>query len=561
MQISRNMVDVPAFAMIMPTILCQRKQDSQRRPDPRRPGPSRAQEPNKLQIANNAAFGYHWEMSRNKPLKIEKKYGSKHGSITFLISITPEKDKSMIEQIVKEFNREIPSYDFGEVLLTTRNWTRLPRNASAQGIKGGLEAAAKAKADLVVLLLPSSGSSYARAYRYFKSQADQVYGFKTICMAEDKLRKGGLDKVKKAISFDQSKGGPLKYYMSGVALKLNLKLGNWNWEACGDLGEIRNYISQSRGARLNTLILGADVTHPGPNSVEGCPSVAAVVGNVDLVCGRMPGSMRYQLGRVEMIEKLGEMVEERLHDWNAEVRNKASQNYSQYELPERIIYYRDGVSESQYSTVKALEIPQIKAAWQRAKTKALERGSLGLVIPKDLEVTCVLVSKRHNTRFYPTPHNHPLRDTNANTPRPKGNGNLKPGVVIESVVTSPYWHDFYLNSHFGLQGTVRPCHYIVIVDDHKTSATDIQRLTFLLCYMYQRAMCSVSYATPTYYADRLCERGRHYLREFFDGDIAVKNMSAEVRQKTLEEHWHRGDRNRVRANPWHPNLDGTMFWL
>lgn len=531
-----------------------------------------------MQIANNAAFGYHWEMSRNKPLKIEKKYGSKHGSITYLISIAPEKDTSVIEHIGEEFNREIPSYDFGEVRLTPANWTGLPPNANAQDIKGGLEAAAKAKADLVALLLPSSASSHARAYRYFKSQADQVYGFKTICMAEDKLKKGGLNKVNKvnkamssgkskggplnkAMSSGQSQDGPLKYYMAGVALKLNLKLGNWNWEACGDLGEIRNYISHRVGARLNTLILGADVTHPGPNSVEGCPSVAAVVGNVDLVCGRMPGSMRYQLGRVEMIEKLGEMVEERLHDWNAEVRHKASQNYNQFDLPERILYYRDGVSESQYSAVKALEIPQIKAAWQRAKTKALAKGPLGLVIPKDVEVTCVLVSKRHNTRFYPTPHYHPLRDTNANTPRPKGKGNLKPGVVIESVVTSPYWHDFYLNSHFGLQGTVRPCHYIVIVDDNKTSATDIQRLTFLLCHMYQRAMCSVSYATPTYYADRLCERGRHYLSDFFDGSPTLQNMSADVVKKTVEEHWHRGDRNKERANPWHPNLDGTMFWL
>ncbi|KAF1350776.1 ribonuclease H-like domain-containing protein, partial [Delphinella strobiligena] len=546
MQISRTMVEVPAFAMKMPTILCQT-----RRPPRPQSGPPRPQEPNKLQISNSAAFGYHWEMTKNKPMKTERKYDSR----TYLIRMDPDSGYSAVQQIVGEFNSEIPSYGFGKVELTQGNSMRLPaihKNIAQgiEGIKGGLEAAAKARADLVVLLLPSSGSSHAPIYRYFKSQADQVYGFKTVCMAEDKLKKGGLNKA-------NLKPGCLRYYMSGIALKLNLKLGNWNWETGGDQGEIRNYIWNNQGGRLNTLVLGADVTHPGPGSVEGCPSVAAVVGNVDLVCGRMPGSMRYQAGRVEMIEKLGEMVEERLRDWNGEIRRKRI--YGQYDLPMRIIYYRDGVSESQYSAVKALEIPQIKAAWQRARTKALAQGSTGLVVPKDLEVTCVLVSKRHNTRFYPSPQDHPLRDTD--TPRAKGKGNLKPGVVIESVVTSPYWHDFYLNSHFGLQGTVRPCHYIVIEDDHKTSAADIQRLTFLLCHMYQRAMCSVSYATPTYYADRLCERGRHYLTKFFDGGVDVRNMSAAVVKKTLEEHWHRGDRNRERANPWHPDLDGTMFWL
>lgn len=31
-------------------------------------------------------------------------------------------------------------------------------------------------------------------------------------------------------------------------------------------------------------------------------------------------------------------------------------------------------------------------------------------------------------------------------------------------------------------------------------------------------MCGVSYVSPTYYADRLCERGRLYVRTFFNGD-------------------------------------------
>jgi len=173
----------------------------------------------------------------------------------------------------------------------------------------------------------------------------------------------------------------------------------------------------------------------------------------------------------------------------------------------------------------------------------------------------VLVSKRHNTRFYPSEKGHPLRDDQGE--RTKGKGNLKPGVVVESAVTSPYWHDFYLNSHFGLQGTVRPCHYIVLDDGNNMPAAVVQRLTFLLCHLYQRAMCAVSYATPTYYADRLCERGRHYLADFFDGHADVKGKTPESVQRMLDEGWYRreGGTAGERKNPWHPNLDGTMFWL
>jgi eukaryotic translation initiation factor 2C len=39
--------------------------------------------------------------------------------------------------------------------------------------------------------------------------------------------------------------------------------------------------------------------------------------------------------------------------------------------------------------------------------------------------------------------------------------------------------------------------------------------TFNLCHTYVRATMGVSYAAPAYYADRLCERARCYLRDFF----------------------------------------------
>jgi len=95
------------------------------------------------------------------------------------------------------------------------------------------------------------------------------------------------------------------------------------------------------------------------------------------------------------------------------------------------------------------------------------------------------------------------------------------------------------------------------------SAADIQHLTLLLCHLYKRAVCTVSYATPTYYADCLRDRGRHYLTDFFDGHADVRGMTSESVQRTLDEEWYRREGGTVEEgkNLWHSDLDGTMFWL
>lgn len=540
MEIDKRMIDVPAYGIEMPRVECRPKGASPFSTD-------------RITKDRPDAFGFAWEMLRSAPIKVSRQYpNTTHTSHLIAGSSTKAQ---RLQYICTEFNRVMRDYGLGEMNLSIRHASALPQ-MSPEEIAIALSTAKAANAGLVVLILPSSGSADAGHYRYFKSECDQKYGFKSICMAIDKLENSGLQD---GLDYQtQGKRGTGKgsrgpgSYMIGVALKLNIKLGNWNWEVAK--GDLRELLVGPGKRGLHTLILGADVTHPSPGSTEGTPSIAAVVGNADEHCGRMPGSMRRQTGKEEIIEALSEMVEERLRDWN---RDASRQLLGEYVLPAHILYYRDGVSESQFETVKARELPQIRDAWARAAMKTRKIVQMpNVFIPQDVSITCVIVSKRHNTRFYP-PTGSPLRDDLQNT---RAKGNLKPGTVVESVVTTPYWHDFYLNSHFGLQGTVRPCHYIVLHDDNKMTAGDLQKLTFLLCHMYQRAMCSVSYATPTYYADRLCERGRHYLADFFDGRVDVEGLTETVVQDMLDNLWWRGG-DRSRKNPWHANLDGTMFWL
>ncbi|KAI9813429.1 MAG: hypothetical protein M1827_004104 [Pycnora praestabilis] len=58
---------------------------------------------------------------------------------------------------------------------------------------------------------------------------------------------------------------------------------------------------------MQTMIMGADVTHPGAHSGEGTPSIAAVVATVDERLDNYLGSMHLQKGKIEVITDLAAM--------------------------------------------------------------------------------------------------------------------------------------------------------------------------------------------------------------------------------------------------------------
>ena len=165
-------------------------------------------------------------------------------------------------------------------------------------------------------------------------------------------------------------------YIANLALKFNLKLGGVNHSLRPDkLGFLQNG---------KTMIVGIDVTHPSPGQIKDGPSIAAVVANVDKDLARWPCSLRTQRreykGADEVIRplQLGPMMVERLMLWKS--HNK--------ELPERILVYRDGVSESQYEALLQTEVPVFLQACERLGSKSTQ-------------IAFVVVGKRHHTRFYP----------------------------------------------------------------------------------------------------------------------------------------------------------------
>lgn len=341
--------------------------------------------------------------------------------------------------------------------------------------------AASARLDLLLVILPGKDKTdNTERYGYVKTLGDTKYGIHTICVLETKFTgERGQDQ-----------------YFANVALKFNLKLGGNN-----------QMVDPSRLSFINedkTMIVGIDVTHPSPGSSDKAPSVAGMVSSIDKHLGQWPGILNVQKARQEMVADLQDMLKTHLGNWRTLGRHA--------HLPENILVYRDGVSEGQYQTVLDEEVPLLRRACQETYPPDVTKKNL----PR---LSVIIVGKRHHTRFYPTQG----RDMDRSS-------NCKPGTVVDRGVTEEGMWDFYLQSHAVIQGTGRPAHYVVVLDEvfrdyarrvvkqqDPFAANELERVTQALCYSYSRATKAVSICTPAYHADILCERARRYMADLFEG--------------------------------------------
>ncbi|KAJ6524443.1 argonaute-like protein [Mycena vulgaris] len=378
-------------------------------------------------------------------------------------------------------------------------------------ITSNLQAAGKKPAFILVLL--SHRDNYI--YPGIKRLGDVELGVHTIHL---QLSKALGDERKQ----DQ--------YLSNVALKVNTKLGGMNHLL--DAAAMRWLTKQK------TMMVGIDVTHPGPTSREGSPSIAAVVASVDDTFVQFPASLRIQRPdpnreSKEMLSELRDMLVERLLVY--EKKNKA--------LPQRIIVFRDGVSEGQFDIVVREEKAQMLEAFKKLSTK--ERG------PKAYRplVAIVICGKRHHARFYPTSSNFADR-----------NGNTQPGTVVDKGVTAVFDFDFYLQAHAGLQGTVKPTHYTVVYDELNLTADELQKGSNDFSYLYARATKAVSLVPAAYYADLACERGRCYLNEFM-----VDDRTSSSGRGNVDREAEKGRVFDAARGAWgegiHPDIRNSMFYI
>uniref|UniRef100_A0A8C6PPB5 Argonaute RISC catalytic component 2 n=1 Tax=Nothobranchius furzeri TaxID=105023 RepID=A0A8C6PPB5_NOTFU len=301
---------------------------------------------------------------------------------------------------------------------------------------------------LVVVILPGKTPVYAEVKRV----GDTVLGMATQCVQVKNVQK------------------TTPQTLSNLCLKINVKLGGVNNIL---LPQGRPLVFQQP-----VIFLGSDVTHP-PAGDGKKPSIAAVVGSMDAHPSRYCATVRVQQHRQDIIQDLANMVRELLIQFYKSTRFK----------PTRIIYYRDGISEGQFSQVLQHELLAIREAC--------------IKLEKDYQpgITFVVVQKRHHTRLFCVDRNE----------RVGKSGNIPAGTTVDTKITHPSEFDFYLCSHAGIQGTSRPSHYHVLWDDNHFSSDELQVLTYQLCHTYVRCTRSVSIPAPAYYAHLVAFRARYHL--------------------------------------------------
>jgi eukaryotic translation initiation factor 2C len=328
---------------------------------------------------------------------------------------------------------------------------------------------------LIMAILPQKGSG--SGYAEVKRAGDNLIGVRTQCVVASTLRKTNPPTL------------------TNVCLKINAKFGGTN--------SIISRSSVLGNKSKPVIVMGADVTHPAPGETKK-PSIAALVASMDVNATDYRAYIRVQERRKEIITDMKEMVKGMM---------KAFYRTNHGVKPERILFYRDGVSEGQFQTVLEKELQQIQMACEE-----LERGYRPAI-------TFLVVQKRHHARFFP------IKDDD----KVGKSGNVPAGTTVDRRITHPTDHDFYLCSHNGIQGTSKPCHYYVLHDDYNYSADELQDVTFQLCHLFPRCNRSVSYPAPAYCAHLAAFRARHHLQDWEN-----KNDSGSVVSGDSEE-WSQED--------------------
>ncbi|KAL7622079.1 hypothetical protein AAE478_007581 [Parahypoxylon ruwenzoriense] len=410
-------------------------------------------------------------------------------------------------------------WDHDDVLESMRQWVRfmismgiaiepkplevgsrlaVERSAPINAIRERFRIFQNHKPQFVFVALPGKKTD-TQIYNAVKYLGDIEFGYHTVCVLRANL-------VKKQ-----------PQYFANVALKVNLKMGGVNHKLSNDVAIIKEG---------KTMVVGYDVTHPTnlAGGAGGLPSLVGMVSSIDQDLSQWPAAAWAQAGKVEMLDKtLQATFADRLKLWRR--RNKS-------QLPQNIIIFRDGVSEGQFQQVLDKELPFIRQACAE------------LYPAKQHPKISLLVSvKRHQTRFYPSDPQHMTTKSR----------NIKNGTVVDRGVTQANIWDFFLTAHQALQGTARPAHYTVLLDEvfrptlGAQAANGLESLTHEMCYLFGRATKAVSICPPAYYADIVCTRQRVYMADLFErSDSQSVASSNQPQAPTIQIH---------------ANLKDTMYYI
>uniref|UniRef100_A0A3B3QX94 Piwi-like protein 2 n=1 Tax=Paramormyrops kingsleyae TaxID=1676925 RepID=A0A3B3QX94_9TELE len=254
-----------------------------------------------------------------------------------------------------------------------------------------------------------------------------------------------------------SQSQKLRSIAQKILLQINCKLGGELWTVNIPL--------------KNLMVIGVDVHHDASKKSR---SVMGFVASLNSLLTRWYSRVIFQMPNEEMISGFRVCL-------IAALQKYYEMNHS---FPEKIVVYRDGVSDGQLKMVELYEIPQLLQCFKTFPNYE----------PK---LTFIVVQKRVNTTLY-------LLGGNGHSTPP-------PGTVLDHTVTSREWVDFYLMAHHIRQGCGLPTHYVCVYNTANLTPDHLQRLTFKMCHLYWNWPGTIRVPAPCKYAHKLAFLSGQYL--------------------------------------------------
>ncbi|XP_065577229.1 protein argonaute-4-like isoform X2 [Artemia franciscana] len=279
--------------------------------------------------------------------------------------------------------------------------------------------------------------------------------------------------------------------LSNLLVKISFKLGSVNSTLAPGV--------RQKVFNEPVIFLGADVTRP-PAGNSKKPSIAVVVGSMDAGPSRYSATFRMQHNRQEAIHELSSMVRELLIMFY-----KSTGGYK----PLKIILFRDGLSEEQFSAVLKHELTAIRDAC--AKLEADYRpGITFIVVQKPNRVSCAY-KRKMPWKFGSIP-----------------TGYMIPDHITHGTASYTQLFDFYIYSNQSTRGTSRPSQYRVLWNDNPFDKEELKCLTYHLCHTGVRNIQSVSIPVPVYHAHLVAFRILYHLveRVHDSGDGPLQDLSS-----------------------------------
>ncbi|ODN06625.1 Protein argonaute-3, partial [Orchesella cincta] len=241
-----------------------------------------------------------------------------------------------------------------------------------------------------------------------------------------------------------------------ICLQINCKIG-------GSLWALKMPVK-------NIMILGMDVAH---DVSRRNPSVIALIASMNDTCTKYYSKSGFQRMHQEVAVGMRVLFMDAL---------QAYKENNNGELPDRIVFFRDGGNAETFDVLKRYEVDVCVEVLTREYVEQRNRS-----LPA---FSYICVAKHFPERiFLVTEGNNII--------------NPLPGTIVDNTITQPFLYDFFCVSQKTRQGTLNPTHYTVLYETIPTKPDLMQQIAYSSTFVYYNWQGSVRVPAVIQYAHKL----------------------------------------------------------